>query len=50
MDTFQLLMNGFATALQPQHLLFCIIGCFLGTSSGFCPASGRPAAQPCSFR
>ena len=40
MDTFQLLMNGFATALQPQHLLFCVIGCFLGTLIGVLPGIG----------
>ena len=40
MDAFQLLMNGFATALQPQHLLFCVIGCFLGTLIGVLPGIG----------
>jgi putative tricarboxylic transport membrane protein len=42
-DTFGLLMNGFATALQPQNLIFCTIGCFLGTLIGVLPGVG-PAA------
>lgn len=36
-------MHGFATALQPNNLLFCLIGCFLGTFIGVLPGVG-PAA------
>ncbi len=40
MDTFQFLMSGFATILQPQHMVFIIIGCFLGTLIGVLPGIG----------
>lgn len=43
MDTFQLLMGGFATTLQPANLLFAFIGCTLGTLVGVLPGIG-PAA------
>ena len=43
MDTFHLLMNGFAAALQPTNLMFAIIGCILGTLIGVLPGVG-PAA------
>jgi putative tricarboxylic transport membrane protein len=42
-DSFQLLMGGFATALQPANLLFAFIGCVLGTLIGVLPGVG-PAA------
>ena len=43
METFGLLMNGFATAMQPANLLFAVIGCLLGTIIGVLPGVG-PAA------
>jgi putative tricarboxylic transport membrane protein len=42
-ESFQLLMGGFATALQPVNLLFALIGCVLGTLIGVLPGVG-PAA------
>ncbi len=42
-ESFQHLMNGFATALQPGYLLYAFIGCFLGTLIGVLPGVG-PAA------
>ena len=43
MDTFGLLMGGFATALQPTNLLYAVVGCVLGTLVGVLPGVG-PAA------
>ena len=43
MEVLRLLMNGFATALQPTNLLFAVIGCLLGTLIGVLPGIG-PAA------
>ncbi len=40
MDTFDLLMGGFATALQPTNLAFALAGCFLGTLIGVLPGIG----------
>ena len=40
MDTFQLLMGGFATALQPANLMFALIGCVVGTMVGVLPGIG----------
>src|SRR5512137_1106162 len=42
-ESFQLLMGGFVTALQPANLLFAFIGCVLGTLIGVLPGVG-PAA------
>jgi putative tricarboxylic transport membrane protein len=42
-ESFQLLLGGFATALQPMNLLFAFIGCVLGTLIGVLPGVG-PAA------
>jgi putative tricarboxylic transport membrane protein len=42
-ESFQYLMGGFATALQPVNLLFAFIGCVLGTLIGVLPGVG-PAA------
>jgi putative tricarboxylic transport membrane protein len=44
METLQLLMNGFATALQPMNLLFSLLGCLLGTLIGVLPGVGPSAA------
>jgi putative tricarboxylic transport membrane protein len=43
MDSVHLLMDGFATALQPGNLLFAFMGCVLGTLIGVLPGVG-PAA------
>ena len=43
MESLQLLMGGFATALQPTNLIFAVMGCFLGTLIGVLPGVG-PAA------
>jgi putative tricarboxylic transport membrane protein len=42
-DSLQALMHGFTIAMQPQNLLFAIIGCFIGTLIGVLPGIG-PAA------
>lgn len=42
-ESFHLLMGGFATALQPVNLLFALMGCVLGTLIGVLPGVG-PAA------
>ena len=44
MDTFHLLMGGFATVLQPANLLFALLGCVLGTMVGVLPGVGPSAA------
>lgn len=44
METVSFLMNGFAVALQPQNLLFALVGCFLGTLVGVLPGIGPSAA------
>lgn len=43
MDTWQLLLNGFATVIQPANLMFAFIGCTLGMLVGVLPGIG-PAA------
>jgi putative tricarboxylic transport membrane protein len=43
METLALLMNGFATALQPLNLLFALVGCLLGTLIGVLPGIGPSA-------
>ena len=40
METLQLLMSGFAVALQPTYLLFAFIGCLIGTVVGVLPGIG----------
>lgn len=44
METFQLLMDGIATVLQPSNLVFAVIGCFIGTLTGILPGFGPPTA------
>ncbi len=44
MESLQLLLNGFAAALQPMNLLFALIGCVLGTLVGVLPGLGPVAA------
>ncbi|WP_166982485.1 tripartite tricarboxylate transporter permease [Paramicrobacterium fandaimingii] len=40
MDSIDLLLNGFATALQPQYLLFALLGVLVGTAVGVLPGIG----------
>jgi len=42
-ESFQFLMGGFGTALQPGNLLYAFVGCTLGTLIGVLPGVG-PAA------
>ena len=39
-DTWNLLLGGFATALQPMNLMWAFIGCALGTAIGVLPGIG----------
>ncbi len=43
MDSLQYLMHGFSIALQPENLLFALIGCTLGTLIGVLPGIGPGA-------
>jgi putative tricarboxylic transport membrane protein len=40
MDAMQPLMNGFAVALRPDNLIYCLIGCLWGTVVGVLPGLG----------
>ena len=40
MDTWSLLLDGFATALQPIYLLYALLGVLLGTAVGVLPGIG----------
>lgn len=40
MESLDLLMQGFATALQPQYLLYALLGTILGTAVGVLPGIG----------
>ncbi|AEG59961.1 tripartite tricarboxylate transporter permease [Desulforamulus ruminis] len=40
MESFTMLLNGFATALTPENLLFAFFGCLLGTLIGVLPGLG----------
>lgn len=40
MDSWTLLLEGFATALQPQYLVFAFLGVLLGTAVGVLPGVG----------
>jgi putative tricarboxylic transport membrane protein len=40
MNTFPLLLDGFATALTPMNLLYAVIGVLLGTAVGVLPGIG----------
>jgi len=44
METLPLLLNGFATALQPMNLVFALVGCLIGTMVGVLPGIGPSAA------
>src|SRR5258705_7524268 len=40
MDAFSQLLNGFAVALTPMNLLWCLVGTTLGTAIGVLPGLG----------
>lgn len=40
MDSWSLLLEGFATALQPQYLVFAFFGVLIGTAVGVLPGIG----------
>jgi putative tricarboxylic transport membrane protein len=40
MDSLTALLEGFATALQPQYLLYAFFGVFIGTAVGVLPGIG----------
>lgn len=43
MDTLHLLANGFLTVLQPENLVFTVLGCFIGMLVGVLPGIGPSA-------
>ncbi len=42
--TFDAVLTGFAVALQPTNLMFCLFGCLIGTLVGVLPGLGPVAA------
>ncbi|MDM0042077.1 tripartite tricarboxylate transporter permease [Variovorax sp. J22G21] len=44
MDILNALMHGFATAITPVNLLWCLFGCALGTAVGVLPGIGPAVA------
>lgn len=44
METLNLLVDGLSVALQPENLLFALLGCLLGTAVGVLPGVGPTAA------
>ena len=40
MDALQPLLHGFAVALRPDNLFYCVIGCLWGTVVGVLPGLG----------
>jgi putative tricarboxylic transport membrane protein len=44
LESFQFLMGGFGTALQPTNILFALLGCILGTIIGLLPGIGPAGA------
>ncbi len=41
MDTLSQLMQGFAVAMTPINLMWCLVGVAVGTAIGCCPALAR---------
>ena len=50
MELLEHLGLGFATALSPWNLLYCFVGCLLGTAVGVLPGLGRWRPSPCCCR
>jgi len=50
METLQNLLYGFSVALSPMNLLFCFLGCLIGTTGGRSPGvgTGRRHLSPSS--
>ena len=46
-ELIQHLSLGFSVALTLQNLMYCFIGCFLGTLIGVCRASARWRRSRC---
>lgn len=44
LDTFELLLDGFAVALTPENIAWVLIGTMIGTLVGVLPGLGSPAA------
>ena len=40
MDSINALLEGFATAMQPEYLLFAFLGVLIGTAVGVLPGIG----------
>ena len=47
MDLFANLLLGLQTSISPINLLYCLMGCFLGTLIGVLPGLGPPPPSPC---
>ena len=50
MDVLSNLAAGFAVALTPANLLYCLVGALVGTAIGVLPASARPPPSRSSCR
>jgi putative tricarboxylic transport membrane protein len=50
MDVLQGLLHGFTVVLEPSNLLYCFIGCLVGTLVGVCRASARSPHCRCCCR
>lgn len=46
MDAMHNLVLGFQVALTPTNLLYCFVGCFMGTLIGVLRGSDRLRASP----
>ena len=50
MQTFDLLLQGLAVAIQPINLLYALIGVTLGTAVGVLPGIGPALPSRCCCR
>ena len=50
MELLDNLALGLGTALQPENVLYCLIGVVLGTAVGVLPASDRRRRSRCCCR